>query len=73
MANAASTSARAGGSGASIANPGRTTSTGPDPATVRTSHPSWPNAAAHLAASTATPSPPPRRKETMHAVGTPAL
>ena len=38
-----------------MASPGSTVSTGPAPATVRTSHPSRPSAAAHLAASIADP------------------
>ena len=62
-----------GGSGASMANPGRTWSTGPAPATVRTVQPRRPSAPAHFAASTATPSAPPSRNETMHAVATPEL
>jgi hypothetical protein len=52
-----------------MANPGSTTSTGPDPATERTSQPSVRSAAAHFAASTETPSPPPNRNEIMQAVG----
>ena len=55
-----------------MANPSTVVSTGPDPATERTVQPRIPSAEAHLAASTETPSSPPRRKETMAAVGTPA-
>ncbi len=72
-ASAASTSARVGGSGACMANPGRTWSTGPAPATERTVKPRSPSASAHFAASMATPSEPPSRNETMHAVATDEL
>ena len=56
-----------------MASPGRTVSTGPAPATVRTVQPRRPSAPAHFAASMATPSSPPSRNETMHAVATGAL
>ncbi len=72
-ASASSTSAPVGGTAACMANPGRTVSTGPAPATVRTVQPRRPSAPAHFAASTATPSPPPSRNETMHAVATTEL
>ncbi len=72
-ASARSTSARVGGSGAAMANPGRRWSTGPAPATERTVQPRRSSACAHFAASTATPSEPPSRNETMHAVATDEL
>src|SRR5438874_691003 len=69
-ARASATSPAVGGSPASMARPGKTRSTDPSPATVQTVKPRARNAEAHLAASTATPSGPPRRNDTMATVGT---
>src|SRR5206468_2728900 len=64
-ASASATNARSGASAASNASPGTSTSASPAPATVNTEKPSWDKAHCHLAASTDTPSAPPKRYETM--------